>query len=159
MIAIKEMAEVYRLGLLTGLFSKEDVIAWADSIVRSESKPDYAFIEVSMSKNMIADDVANHLGSIKGTFDSKLPSKVLLGLLSKLFESDSIKAYNIPRIIYTLANIAEVPDDDKTWMMCFDDDYELAKSGKFGDVEVLRKELKIFLSKYNEFANLFPAAA
>jgi len=44
----KDRAEYYRIALLTGLLRVADVVAWADTEIAREEKPQYIFIELSL---------------------------------------------------------------------------------------------------------------
>ncbi|MBY0599280.1 hypothetical protein K4569_23940 [Bacillus bingmayongensis] len=48
---VKEMAEVYRIGLQIGIFSKADIINWADQTIEKLDHPSNEIIEVSLSSN------------------------------------------------------------------------------------------------------------
>jgi len=45
----KEQAEVLRLGLLAGVRTVGDAVAWADSVIAADPSPDIAVIEVASS--------------------------------------------------------------------------------------------------------------
>jgi hypothetical protein len=85
MVNIKITAEVFRIGLQIGLFSKTEVIKWADHTIETLDSPSNEIIEVSLSSNDKLVDIVSKLKNIKGTYDKKLPVKIILGLLWEKF--------------------------------------------------------------------------
>ncbi|MCU5759315.1 hypothetical protein OCD05_24355, partial [Bacillus cereus] len=81
MANIKITAEVLSIGLQIGIFSKSEVIDWADQTIETLDSPSIEIIEVSLSSNDKLVDIVPKLKNIKGTYDKKLPVKIILGLL------------------------------------------------------------------------------
>ncbi|PGQ04832.1 hypothetical protein COA05_31045, partial [Bacillus thuringiensis] len=81
MTNIKIIAEVLSIGLQIGLFSKTEVIDWADQTIEALDSPSIEIIEVSLSSNDKLVDIVPKLKNVKGTYDKKLPVKIILGLL------------------------------------------------------------------------------
>ena len=147
----KEEVEVYRLGLLIGYFSKQITVEWADKIIEKSDKPDYIFIETSLSKNKDKNEIIHLLESFKGKYNKNLPVKILVSLMHQDLKDDIITALEFSRYFNRLSEVSEVPSEDKIWMICFDDEYEEARGGLFGDIDSLNKELINYFSKYKKF--------
>ncbi|MGE8015306.1 hypothetical protein [Bacillus mycoides] len=81
MANIKIIAEVLSIGLQIGLFSKTEIIDWADQTIEALDSPSIEIIEVSLSSNDKLVDIVPKLKNVKGTYDKKLPVKIILGLL------------------------------------------------------------------------------
>jgi hypothetical protein len=151
MATVKEMAEVYRLGVLTGFFEVADAVAWADSVIETEDHPDYGLIEASLSKR--PEDISVHLKEVKGNIDYTLPPKILMGLMSKQLDRSPDKAFTFARLLYSLAVGSELPQKEAEAADRFDDALYLAESGTYGSVEEVSGELAEFLKRYEPYAN------
>ncbi|MFD5173925.1 hypothetical protein, partial [Bacillus mycoides] len=102
MVNIKVIAEVLRIGLQIGLFSKTEVIEWADHTIETLDSPSIEIIEVSLSSNDKLVDIVSKLKNIKGTYDKKLPIKIILGLL---WEKFMINEENVLKIKPFISNL------------------------------------------------------
>jgi hypothetical protein len=71
--------EVLREGLVLGLVSRAEIIAWADSIIASEEDPDYFLIELSLCGdiNSICEVLDKHIKRVR----DPICDRVLLGLI------------------------------------------------------------------------------
>jgi hypothetical protein len=73
------LLEVFREGLACGLISKDEIVAWADDIIKNESEPDYFFIELSLCSDTNA--VAEILDQYISRSKSPIPLRVIFGLI------------------------------------------------------------------------------
>lgn len=80
---IKEKAEVFRLGLIIGIFEVKEVVAWADEVIAAEADPEFAIIDVSMAGDASNGTMASHLSKVSGDADSQKVFGALCGILSK----------------------------------------------------------------------------
>ena len=80
MTNIKIIAEVLSIGLQIGLFSKTEVIDWADQTIEALDSPSIKIIEVSLSSNDKLVDIVPKLKNVKGTYDKKLPVKMKISI-------------------------------------------------------------------------------
>lgn len=85
MIVIKDIIELYRLGLTIGYFSVDDIIDWADYLIEMEEEPDYEIIEISLSKKKGVCYIVERLNQMEYNLKSDLAPKILLGLIYKDF--------------------------------------------------------------------------
>jgi hypothetical protein len=89
MLTHKDIAEVYRIGLTIGMFTPQDVVVWADSVIAAEANPDFALFDVSTAGGESAGKMATLLRVMGGEHDPKTARKVLYGLLGRRMASDS----------------------------------------------------------------------
>jgi hypothetical protein len=153
MATVKEVAEVYRLGVLTGFFDVADVVVWADFMIESEDHPDYGIIEASLSGSKRPEDISVHLKAVKGNIDFTVPPKILMGLMSKQLDRSPDQALKFAQILYSLAAGSELPQEEAEVADRFDDAIYLAKSGTYGSVEEVGRELAEFLKRYEPYAS------
>ncbi|OHX32182.1 hypothetical protein [Bacillus mycoides] len=157
MAKTKEMAEVFRIGLQIGLFSKTDVINWADQTIETLDSPANEIIDVSLSSNDKLVDIASKLKNIKGRYDEKLPVKIILGLLCEKFIITGENALKIKPFIFKLVhnNCCEGFDNVDKQLYNFNEEINLAEDNIYGNLEDISQEIKEFLSIYKDFRMCF----
>jgi hypothetical protein len=124
---IKLMAEIYRLGLIIDYFKVDEVIKWVDSIIETTDVKDIPYVLYDLSLSKDKKEIIELLSSIKGEVEEVLPTRVLLGLLYKRWESDDTEA-----IIHMADELAYTSNDD--WVLsatikALVDQYEEALKG------------------------------
>ncbi|EJR57205.1 hypothetical protein IIO_04732 [Bacillus cereus VD115] len=157
MVNIKIIAEVIRIGLQIGLFSKTEVIEWADHTIETLDSPSNEIIEVSLSSNDKLVDVVSKLKNIKGTYDKKLPVKIILGLLWEKFMINEENVLKIKPFISNLIyyNCCEGFDNIDEQLYDFNEEIDLAADNIYGDLEDISQEIKSFLSPYKDYSMFF----
>ncbi|MED1014283.1 hypothetical protein P4T54_25910 [Bacillus mycoides] len=156
MVNTKIIAEVFRIGLQIGLFSKNDVIEWADHTIETLDSPSNEIIEVSLSSNDKLVDIVSKLKNIKGTYDKKLPVKIILGLLWEKFMMNEENVLKIKPFISNLVhnNCCEGFDYVDEQLYNFNEEINLAADNIYGNLEDISQEIKSFLSPYKDFGVL-----
>ena len=157
MVNIKIIAEVFRIGLQIGLFSKTEVIEWADHTIETLDSPSNEIIEVSLSSNDKLVDIVSKLKNIKGTYDKKLPVKIILGLLWKEFMINEENVLKIQPYISDLIhnNCCEGFDYVDEQLYNFNEEVKLAADNIYGNLEDISQEIKSFLSPYEDYGLFF----
>ncbi|EEM56117.1 MULTISPECIES: hypothetical protein [Bacillus cereus group] len=157
MANIKIIAEVLSIGLQIGLFSKTEVIDWADQTIEALDSPSIEIIEVSLSSNDKLVDIVPKLKNVKGTYDKKLPVKIILGLLWDRFILNEENVLKIKPFISNLIhnNCCEGFSYVDEQLYNFNEEINLATDNIYGDLEDISQELKSFLSPYKEFSKYF----
>ncbi|MEY2300890.1 hypothetical protein [Bacillus tropicus] len=154
---IKIIAEVLSIGLQIGLFSKTEVIDWADHTIETLDSPSIEIIEVSLSSNDKLIDIVPKLKNIKGTYDKKLPIKIILGLLWDKFILNEENVLKIKPFIFNLIhnNCCEEFSYVDEQLYNFNEEINLAADNIYGNLEDISQELKSFLSPYKDFSKYF----
>ncbi|MBZ4223891.1 hypothetical protein LAE98_17835 [Bacillus wiedmannii] len=157
MVNIKVIAEVLRIGLQIGLFSKTEVIEWADHTIETLDSPSIEIIEVSLSSNDKLVDIVSKLKNIKGTYDKKLPVKIILGLLWEKFMINEENVLKIQPFISNLIhnNCCEGFSSVDEQLYNFNEEINLAADNIYGNLEDISQEIKSFLSLYEDFGIYF----
>ncbi len=75
----KPEAEALRLGMLAGLFTRADAVAWADNLIGELDKPCNELIDLSTSDGLDGSGFTALLSSIPGAPDAELTKRILLG--------------------------------------------------------------------------------
>ncbi|MDA2251874.1 hypothetical protein [Bacillus thuringiensis] len=157
MVNIKVIAEVFRIGLQIGLFSKTEVIEWADHTIETLDSPSIEIIEVSLSSNDKLVDIVSKLKNIKGTSDQKLPVKIILGLLWEKFMINEENVLKIKPFISDLIhnNCCEGFNYIDEQLYNFNEEIKLAADNIYGNLEDISQEIKSFLSPYKDYGLFF----
>ncbi|WJX08145.1 hypothetical protein [Bacillus cereus] len=157
MTNIKIKAEVLSIGLQIGLFSKTEIIDWADQTIEALDSPSIEIIEVSLSSNDKLVDIVPKLKNVKGTYDKKLPVKIILGLLWDKFILNEENVLKIKPFISNLIhnNCCEGFSYVDEQLYNFNEDINLAADNIYGNLENISQELKSFLFPYKDFSNYF----
>ncbi|AFQ12354.1 TPA: hypothetical protein ACG05V_005815 [Bacillus pacificus] len=154
---IKIIAEVLSIGLQIGLFSKTEIIDWADQTIEALDSPSIEIIEVSLSSNDKLVDIVPKLKNVKGTYDKKLPVKIILGLLWDKFILNEENVLKIKPFIFNLIhnNCCEEFSYVDEQLYNFNEEINLAADNIYGNLEDISQELKSFLSPYKDFSKYF----
>ncbi|MGQ8827220.1 hypothetical protein CN575_20990 [Bacillus wiedmannii] len=157
MANIKIIAEVLSIGLQIGLFSKTEIINWADQTIEALDSPSIEIIEISLSSNDKLVDIVPKLNNVKGTYDKKLPVKIILGLLWDKFILNEENVLKIKPFIFNLIhnNCFEGFSYVDEQLYNFNEEINLAADNIYGSLEDISQELKSFLSPYKDFSKYF----
>ncbi len=157
MVNIKIIAEVLSIGLQIGLFSKTEIIDWADQTIEALDSPSIEIIEISLSSNDKLVDIVPKLKNVKGTYDKKLPVKIILGLLWDKFILNEENVLKIKPFIFNLIhnNCCEGFSYVDEQLYNFNEEINLAADNIYGNLEDISQELKSFLSPYKDFSKYF----
>lgn len=151
---LKINAEVFRLGLLIGYHSVQDVVKWADKQIEELEKPPYEIIEVSLSSNEKPVDVCSKLNLVIGEIDDELTIKIMLGLLNDSLYKTEKSSADISNMLYLLSQ--HIPDTCEwiiTEIMYISDEFYLAEENIYGDLFEVIVKLKKFLIQFDKYVN------
>ncbi|MCX7922698.1 MAG: hypothetical protein N3B21_11925 [Clostridia bacterium] len=157
MVCLKDRAEIYRLGLIVGLFCKSDVLNWVDTTIESESNVDYALIEVSLNSSKNNEDVACILKNVRGKSDSKTVANIIIGLLAQKFDENHDIGSEIASILKRLTQNIDsgvLESEVMSKINNIDDGFYLAEQNIYGYVKDMISELNDFLKDYTKYAEL-----
>ncbi|MFB7155549.1 hypothetical protein [Lysinibacillus sp. NPDC056232] len=152
---INVMAEVYRLGILIGLYTVQDVIKWADNVIERLDNPPYEVIEISLSSQEKPIDVCSKLKLFNGGLNNDdLPSKILLGLLNEYFLSIN-NVSDVFSMLFRLSDHLQLEESNE-WieveMNYLSDAFYLADQNIYGDLNEVGNNLKNYLSQFEDYA-------
>jgi hypothetical protein len=151
---LKVNAEVYRLGLLIGYHSVQDVVKWADKQIEILEKPPIEIIEVSLSSKAKPVDVCSKLKLVKGDIEDELTIKIMLGLLNDSLYKKDKSTSDISNMLYLLSQ--HIPNNSE-WIiaeiMYISDEFYLAEETIYGDLFEVIEKLKKFLIQFDKYVN------
>jgi hypothetical protein len=130
--ARKIQAEALRLGLVVGLYTVEDAIAWADTVITEEPAPHASVIDVALASKRSLSVVISLLAQIPGEPHNVLALRSLLACLLNRLKANSDNAETIARDLYHLARTAPWPEEEfggeAFWL---DHTFELLREGLY----------------------------
>jgi len=144
------LLEVFREGLLRGLISKEEIIAWADEIIKAEDEPDYFFIEISLSADV------NNLLAILNEYvissNSIITSRVILGIVYQKLANQTINAKKALDVLNKVNsnNIVTEFEGDNIYYLDDQRDYIIYCGNDPDHIEITKNTMK-FVSYYDGF--------
>ncbi|WP_158990270.1 hypothetical protein [Mucilaginibacter sp. L196] len=138
------LLQVYRLGLVRWLVSRDEVIAWADDIIKSTDDPDYFFIELSLSSTM--NELIEILDRNIPLQESYIPARVILGLIYQLLFYGEIRFQDASKLVYTLQNQPLTSFEHDNFYV-YEDDYPYYNRSE----DEREKDLHAFLNTYRAF--------
>jgi hypothetical protein len=156
MLTIKEFAEVYRLGLNCGFFSKDEVIRWIDDYIDQNRDPEYTLIEVSLLHKKKSVEISSKLKELEGEQRMGYAVNVLFGLCymellnGHISEEDSCSFLVNLRNSDSLLNEKIIREID-----VLTDEYYLAKRQIYGSIKDTSANIKKFLVAFKPYAEEF----
>ena len=148
--AQKEMAECFRIRLMTDLCNVAEVIAWSDKIISDQDEPDIEIIEVSTCSVRKINEIISMLEKVQGECDYWLVVRKVFGLMLNMLEKDTDLAYQIAQGLYTICMEygQYLPWEVESEIHGIDYNFELAIDNKFCSLEEAQERLKNFLQRY-----------
>lgn len=147
---IKNNIEIYRLAILMGLYSKEELIKYIDEIILTLEKVPNEIIEASMGKNKKIDDISMSLREY--TKDCQCNKEYVLGTLIKIIAKQYYdKEITLYEAIYYLDNLRKVEnlkEDVEDTIVYLSDGYYLANEGIYGNLDTIKGEFEKFILQY-----------
>jgi hypothetical protein len=148
----KDMAEFFRLSLLSGLCEPPAVARWADSIVASESSPHIAFIELCVAGSRPASSVQTLLNDVPGRPTPDLAVRMLLGHSSRLLSSRALTAEQLLLRLYRIASLETFPERIYFELVRLEDELSLARDGVYDTIAEVAQDIATFLTEYDSHA-------
>ena len=152
-------AEVYRLGFISGYFTKNEVIAWADGVIAQEDSPEQAIINISLGRTLNKQNLAHLLKKLSGEAYIAQAFKILLGLYATLLKNGNMSGSSVAYRLYSTLPASEEmlldPNEDAVAVDNFHSSYILAQNGVYRTVEEVDKRFATFLEQYEPLADIF----
>lgn len=151
MLDIKEIANFYRLGFLIRYLTRSEIIDWADSIIKASESPNIYIIEISLGNDLDVNELCNHLLELSGHSKNEISAKVLISKIISDLKKNKLSIKKATQLINSLFNIIDISEDERNWMICFDDDLEAVRDGLFSDLKMLKNDMVKHFTKYDKY--------
>jgi hypothetical protein len=141
-------AESIRAGIIAGVQTVKDAVAWADSAISEETSPHPSIIEIALSGNRRPQDVISLLSEVPGTFDRIDVYHRLLRTMLQELDKRPTTAEAIAKSLYRVAASPEWPDEVLgTQPYALDDSFDLVHEG-YGRFEDAVAALRAYLEQH-----------
>lgn len=148
-LSIETQAEAFARGLGAGLVSPRRVVAWIDDLIRAQDDPDITLLEASLCERD-RHDLIKALHRISSRPRTPAVARLIFGQMLEELRRDPRHAEGIAAELYRMVLEEDFPHPDaENEMWGFDDAFDLARRGYFGDRAALVRELEGFLRKFS----------
>lgn len=140
----QDKSKAYVEALALNAVTLEEIIAWADRIIRDEQEPRIEFIELSSSK--CSSEAITQLNKLASGADEELSYKILFGLLSTALQNGSTSYTAAAKRLY-FWSMYETDLKGYNEFGSFWDAIDLADRGSYGDPQEVRKNMLMFINE------------
>jgi len=145
-----EQIDIYRMGTLCGIYSKEELIGFLDKIIVDLDEPPYEIIEASLACNSNLQDALHILKEYfyGNNGDDSTVNKQLLHIISEKYQVNEITLEDSIYYLDQLMNEVNLDNETIATINYLSDGLYLAKQGIYGDVETIKNDFIEFISEY-----------
>ncbi len=149
----KDMFGYFRMGLVTGLVDKQDLIAWADREILVSAVPEDDLIELSLSAHLPHSQIIRLLTSYQGLASYKTPLKLLFSVAGMQLEQDERNSVRIIQGLRLLIEEEYLDKELKSRLAALDGKLDAYRQGQVTH-QYLYEYLWEFLIPYNQYRPL-----
>ncbi|WEK70654.1 MAG: hypothetical protein P0Y62_03655 [Candidatus Chryseobacterium colombiense] len=146
----QNLFKVYEILLKKNVIDIKSIIDWADKVIDSPNGLDHDIIELATGSRNIS-DVISILNCNAQNFNIEVVSRAVIGILSNLLETENVNMRKVSLIINEITYYKGLTDLENTFLYGYGDFYDLALQKIYGDLELISKEIKEFISFYKGF--------
>jgi hypothetical protein len=146
---LKTDAERFRIGVAGGWVNPQAAIAWADSVIAAEARPESAFFDISSASGRDRSELSILLSKVPGEADQVEVMRRCLGDLGAWVDGDASRGRQAAEYIYKAACSGELAEDFfglEPFRLC--DAFSLADAEVTGSREEAMADLVRFLEHY-----------
>lgn len=149
---VTELLEVFRIGLVNGLWDNQRVVSWADARVRAEDAPSEVVLDLAPSSHRSRNDLIGALGTYLECPRPPVAGRVVLGWLHRQHTAGAISLERVVRAMNWLHWHGALTETEGAFLAGVDDEYAVAVAGYRGPVapavEALGYYVRRFLACY-----------
>jgi hypothetical protein len=146
----KEKFEFFRMGMVSGLIEKEEVIKWADHELITSDKPDHEVIDLSLSGHLPYSQIIGLLNTFQGNPDHKLPVYMVLAHALSKSQNNLVNTVNIILGIRLLKAEANIDQEIIEGLTIIEKALKDHTKGNL-PIEELHQILLLFLTNYSNY--------
>ena len=150
-IDILPTLHLLKAALQLELFTKEEIIKWADNIILEDENPDIFFTELSMLNSKSTDDALYYFTEYLRVEKPIIEGRPLLGILHNKFVRGQIDLEDTISKLYQLIECCKFTERERCYIYILDNDFDYSIQTKYLTVESIEKNLLEFLSFYKGF--------
>lgn len=149
---VTDLLEVFRIGLVNGLWDNQLVVAWADARVLAEDAPSEVVLDLALSGHRSRNDLISALDTYVGCPRPLVAGRVVLGWLHQQYAAGTIPLERVVRTLDWLQWHGTLTEAEGVSLAGVDDEYAVAVAGHRGSVaaavEALGQYVRSFLACY-----------
>ena len=159
---VVDLLEVFRIGLVNGLWDQHVVVAWADDCLLAQDTPSEVVLDLALSGHRSRNDVITALGTYIECPRPPVAGRVVLGWLHRQYAAAAIPLERVVRTMDWLQWHGSLTEAETAFLAGVDDEYAVAVAGHRGPVaaavEALSHYVRRFLACYEPLGMDNPAA-
>ncbi|KQL50023.1 hypothetical protein AN963_10240 [Brevibacillus choshinensis] len=140
-----EEVKVYYIGYCIHFFQKEQVVAWADSMIVKLDLTEIPQQLFDLSMVRRAEDIPNILLGMSYETDEENALRHVVGIIAESYFSGVLTMEDVCNYLYRLSNYVGHDHEWHSYLYGLTGDYELALEGIFPGLEQYQKNIEIFL--------------
>jgi hypothetical protein len=143
----------FRMGLVTGIVEKQELIQWADREIIRSLQPEHEIIELSLCGRRPHSEILWLLSSFEGELTYGLSLRLLLARAGLAFERDPTRARELILGLRLLKEEAKLPKGVKSQLVTFQNKLQGYERGSVS-LDQLGADLSRFLERYAKYRPL-----
>jgi hypothetical protein len=149
----KVVIEVFALGILNGVIEKQQIIDWADNIIRNENEPDFFILELSLINTKSNSDILSLLNEYREESIYIISARAYMAMVYHKLLNGQLELQQVVNAIYALvpSELISGYEEGRIYTMEYEND-----SIDNGYFNITAEEVKTnaieFLSLYREFS-------
>lgn len=147
---VAALLEVFRMGLVTGLWDKHPVVTWADARVLAEDEPPAFVLDLALSGHRSRNDLVA-LDGYLGDPRPAVSGRVVLGVLHRQYTAGDVTLQRVVRTMDWLQWHASFTEAEQSYLAGVDDEYELAVAGVRGPADSAVKAIDQYVRQHLSF--------
>jgi hypothetical protein len=140
----------FRMGLVTGMVAKRELIAWADQQIVRTAEPDHEIIELALCGSRPHSEIIWLLSSFEGELGYGLSLPLLLARAGISFERDPRRTRDIVMGLRLLNEEEKLPKGVRTQLVLLQDQLERVDQSE-ASLDELAERLSRFLQGYASY--------
>jgi hypothetical protein len=143
---------VFALGVLNGVIEKQQIIDWADDIIRREEAPDFLIIELSLINTKSNSDIISLLNEYKEDSIPLISARVYLGMFYYQLLKGKLELPQAVNAIYHLVHTDFITSYEEGKIYTIEYENDSIGNGYFNiTIDDVKANTLEFLSLYKEF--------
>lgn len=145
---VTDLLEVFRIGLVNGLWDNHLVISWADTCVLAEDAPSEVVLDLALSSHRSRNDMISALDTYIGCPRPPVAGRVVLGWLHRQYAAGAIPLERVVRTMDWLQWHGALTEAEGTFLAGVDDEYAVAVAGHRGPVAAAVETLSQYVRRF-----------
>jgi hypothetical protein len=149
----KVVIEVFALGILNGVIEKQQIIDWADNIIRNENEPDFVILELSLINTKSNSDILSLLNEYREESIHIISARAYMAMVYHKLLNGQLELQQVVNAIYALVPSELISGYEERRIYTMEYENDSIDNGYFNiTAEEVKTNAIEFLSLYKEFS-------